>query len=62
MMGFSDFWIFLVYFLCIASSLLCIIYGALNWNKGADDEPEQIKEESEWEKGEVELEKEIGER
>lgn len=24
------------YLLCILSALLCIIYGAINWNKGDD--------------------------
>lgn len=61
MLGFKDFWIFLVYILCIASTLLCVVYGVLNWNKGKQEEDDQIKEETEWEKGEEELQKELGE-
>ncbi len=44
MLGMGDFWISLVYVLCIASTLLCVIYGIVNWNKGADiNEPEVEK-------------------
>lgn len=45
MLGMGDFMIFLVYVLCIASALACVIYGIFNWNKGVDiDEPEVEKE------------------
>jgi hypothetical protein len=41
--------------------LLCVIYGALNWNKGDEDEETQVKEEMEWHKKEKEMEeKELG--
>jgi hypothetical protein len=36
MLGISDFGIALVYVLCIASTLLCLVYGIFNWNKGVD--------------------------
>lgn len=61
MLGFTDPWIFIVYLLCILSTTLCVVYGIINWNKGADEEPEQIREEAEWEKGEEEIREEIGE-
>jgi hypothetical protein len=32
MLGFGDFWVALAYFSCIASALLCVIYGAIHWN------------------------------
>jgi len=35
MLGFADFWVAAAYFLCIASTLLCVVYGLLHWN---DDE------------------------
>lgn len=60
MLGFTDPWIFLVYLLCIASAVLCVVYGALNWNKGGDTEGDEIQEEAQWEKGEEQMEKEIG--
>ncbi len=34
LLGFADFSITLVYVLCIASALVCVIYGVVNWNKG----------------------------
>ena len=47
-------WVVLAYVLCVLSTLLCVIYGIANWNKG--DEP--VKEEdvawAEEEKEEVE--------
>ena len=39
MLGIEDPLVALAYLLCLASSLLCIGYGAMNWNKG--DEPVQ---------------------
>lgn len=50
MLGLSDPWIVSTYVLCILSALLCVIYGFLNWNKGADEERAQIIEEAAWEK------------
>ena len=36
MLGINDGWVAAAYILCIASTLLCIVYGVLNWNKGDD--------------------------
>ncbi len=44
-LGIPDFWIWSAFLLCIASALLCIIYGLINWNRGGGDESEQIEEE-----------------
>jgi hypothetical protein len=49
--GIPDFYIIVVYLLCILSTLACVVYGLYNWNKGGDVEILQIKEEAEWEKG-----------
>jgi TRAP-type C4-dicarboxylate transport system permease small subunit len=46
-LGINDFWVFLAYFLCLISALLCLIYGWKNWNKGHINE-EDYKKESEW--------------
>ncbi len=48
-LGLSDFGIILAYVLCVLSTLLCVVYGIVNWNKGGEDESVQITEESEWE-------------
>ncbi|WP_414469458.1 symporter small accessory protein [Methanobacterium sp. ACI-7] len=60
-LGIEDPWIWGAYILCILSMLLCVVYGALNWNKGGENEEEQIREEIEWHKKEKEMEeKELG--
>jgi hypothetical protein len=41
MLGFGDFWVALAYFSCIASTLLCVIYGAIHWND-EDDFPTPV--------------------
>lgn len=45
MFGITDFWIATVYILCILSSMACVIYGIINWNKGVETEQNEIAEE-----------------
>lgn len=60
-LGIDDPWIWSAYIGCILAMLLCVVYGVLNWNKGGEDEEEQIKEEIDWHKQEKEMEeKELG--
>lgn len=61
MLGIDDPWVWGVYLLCIFSTLLCVIYGIVNWNRGGEQESLQIEEEAAWETGEEEMqEKELG--
>jgi len=61
MLGIDDPWILAVYLLCILSTLLCVAYGLINWNKGAETEAEEAAEEMAWEAKEEEMqEKELG--
>ena len=61
MLGIDDPWVWGVYLLCIFSTLLCVIYGIINWNRGGEQESLQIEEEAAWETGEEEMqEKELG--
>lgn len=55
--GLTDFWIVLALALCILSVIACVVYGVLNWNKGAEKEnaPEEVK----WEKNEEEIEEKL---
>ncbi|WP_438314775.1 symporter small accessory protein [Candidatus Caldatribacterium sp. SIUC1] len=54
MLGLHDFWITLAYLLCIGSTLLCVVYGLVNWNRGGEGvKPEKILH---WEKEEEALE------
>ena len=60
-LGISDPWISAAYIGCILATLLCVVYGIINWNKGGDDEEEQISEEIAWHEKEKEMEeKELG--
>jgi hypothetical protein len=56
MLGINDPWILTAYLLCILSAVLCIIYGAYHWNKGAENEAEELSEEAKWEKDELKIE------
>jgi hypothetical protein len=61
-LGIDDPMIWGAYVLCILSTLLCIVYGLLYWNKGNENEAAQIAEELRWEKKEEAMEKdELGE-
>lgn len=53
MFGLHNFTILCVYLLCILSTIACVVYGAINWNKGAVDEETQIKEEMKWQQNEL---------
>ena len=58
LLGMGDFSIFLVYILCIASALACVIYGIINWNKGAEPEDE-IAKDVDWEKKDNKIKEEL---
>lgn len=51
MFGIPDLNIVAAYSLCILSALACTIYGLYNWNKGEEDEFEQIEEDAKCELG-----------
>ena len=56
MLGFKDPSIAAVFVLCILSALLCVVYGALNWNKGEETISDDDKK---WEEEEDKLELEL---
>ena len=56
MLGIPDFFIISVFVLCILSAIFCVIYGVLNWNKGSENESEEIKEELTWQEEENKIE------
>ena len=56
MFGIEDKYVALAYILCIASALLCLIYGAINWNRGGSEVDAQ---DIRWAKEEKEVEKEF---
>ncbi len=58
MFGIGDFSVSLAYILCILSTILCVVYGIINWNKGEPDE-QDLSESSKWEKEENIIEEKI---
>jgi len=58
MLGLGDLSIFLAYVLCIASALLCVVYGVINWNKGAETEVE-LKKDIGWEEKDKEIKEDL---
>jgi len=55
MLGFGDWQVAAGYILTLASVVLCIAYGVVNWNKPKEDQLNEIKEETEWEKRDPDL-------
>lgn len=53
MLGIQDKWVSLAYILCIASTVLCVVYGYFAWNKGSVDvKSEDVKWAKEEDKAE----------
>ena len=53
MLGIKDPWILSAYLLCLLSTAICVVYGLLCWNKGAETEPQQ--EDKAWAQEEDEI-------
>jgi len=37
MFGITDGWVWSAYLLCILSTLLCVLWGAVMWNRGKEE-------------------------
>jgi hypothetical protein len=59
MFGLGDFWVSLVFILIILSSLLCVVYGAINWNKEGQEDATLIDEERQWQAEEKTIEENL---
>lgn len=46
MLGIPDPWIWSAFLLSILSAAACVVYGLINWNKGAENEQTQIQVEN----------------
>ncbi len=56
LLGIKDAWVWSAYLLCLLSALLCVIYGAVMWNRGEEGvEPEDVHWAEEERKVEEEL-------
>ncbi len=56
MFGIEDKWVAGGYMLCVLSSLLCVVYGILNWNRGHE---EVTQEDIQWASEEKKVEEEL---
>ena len=59
MLGIEGKWVAAAYVLCIASAVLCVIYGLITWNRGAEEGTEQVEEDVHWAKEEKKVEEEM---
>ncbi len=56
MLGLSGIGVALAYVLTILSTVLCVVYGIVNWNKPDEkEEKTEIVEEAKWEQKDPEL-------
>ena len=56
MLGIDDGFVGLAYVLCIASTVLCVLYAWMNWNRGDDTVGEEDKQ---WEEEEGHVEEKL---
>lgn len=59
MLGFDDVYVFLAWLLMILSSIGCVVYGVMNWNKGGEVSELEAKEEAAWDDEEQHIEDEL---
>ena len=45
MLGLGDFWVSLIFLLTILSTILCVVYGIMYWNKDGESSTAEIAEE-----------------
>lgn len=59
MLGIPDVGIFLAFSLSVLSAVACVVYGVINWNKGAENEAEEVAEELKWQEKEADIEEKL---
>lgn len=59
MLGLDSVGVFLAYAGSVLSSLACVIYGVMNWNRPAVDEAGEAREELRWEKEESKIDEKL---
>ena len=59
MFGLKDAGIIAVYLFCILSSLLCVVYGIFNWNKGERDDEREREKMEQWSKTESAIDEKL---
>lgn len=59
MLGINDPVIYLGYLLAILSLIACVVYGILNWNKGAEDDPKPQNTSADWIEKEEQIQRDL---
>jgi hypothetical protein len=59
MLGLGDFWVSLGFVLTVASVILCVWYGAVNWNKDGGSSKKELAEEKRWDQEEKKIDKKL---
>ncbi len=59
MFGIEDPVIYIGYLLTVLSLVLCVIYGAINWNNGEDLEEKELGIDAHWAEKEEEIKSQI---
>lgn len=59
MLGIDDPGIYLGYLLSLLSLIACVWYGAKNWNKGAEIDPDELKRDIDWEEKEDQINEQL---
>jgi len=59
MFGIEDPVIYIGYLLTVLSLILCIVYGAINWNKGEEPAKSDLEEDALWEEKDEEIQDQI---
>jgi len=58
MLGIQDFWVALAYGLCIASAVVCAVYGLIMWNREGETPPDP--QDVEWAREEKQIDETLG--
>ncbi len=59
LLGFGDVWVWLVYVLCVLSTLLCVVWGAFTWNREDEIDREPDEEVRHWDEEETKVEQKL---
>lgn len=59
MLGFPGIGVTLAYLLVIAVTVLCMVYGIVNWNKGGNVPEKEWEQEKKWNQKEIEIEETV---
>ena len=59
MFGIEDPVIYVGYLLTVLSLILCVAYGAINWNKGDTPKESELEADARWEEKDEEIQSQI---